>query len=79
MKAVHACVTMNNFALHTTDLAFCSASSTCHAVSSKFLQYVFLFCSKSMFIFKLDKVLQQGCVNATEEWQYQFRQKTCMC
>lgn len=32
-----------------------------------------------MFIFKLDKVLQQGCVNATEEWQYQFRQKTCMC
>ena len=59
---------MNNFALHTIDLAFCIASSTFHAVSTKFLQYVFLFYSKSMFIFKLDKVLQQGCVNAAEEY-----------
>ena len=66
---------MNNFPLHTTDLAFCIASSTCHAVSTKFLQYVFLFYLKSMFIFKLDIVLQQGCVNAAEEYSTSLDRK----
>jgi len=49
-----------------------------HAVSTKFLQNVFILFKINVY-FKLDKVLQQGCVNAAEEWQYQFRQKTCMC